>query len=123
MAIRAVGADDAPGEVLEGNTRYQLVLIERRDDGRSASRGCALTRALTRALVAETKVLHQERGDDGEGDGDEREHKTVVDGVREAHPGGVHDLVHELLPTGEGGSDAVQRVACLVADQRVRVLE
>src|SRR5918911_3023489 len=60
-----VGPLDAPGEVLERYSRQHTVLLERGGRGRRSVRGCALTRA----LIAETEVLHQERGDDGEGYG------------------------------------------------------
>ena len=33
------------------------------------------------------------------------------------------DLIDELLPTGEGGSDAVQCIAGLLANERVRVFQ
>src|SRR5919107_4714562 len=114
-----VGPLDAPGEVLERYSRQHTVLLERGGRGRRSVRGCALAGS----PVAEAEVLHKDRGDDGEGDGDEGKHETVVNGVREAHPGGVQDLLHELLPAGEGGSEAVPCIASLVADQRVRVLE
>jgi hypothetical protein len=64
--------------------------------------------ALASTLVAEAYVLHKYRGDDGESDGYEGEHEAVVDGVRETNPGRMQDLIHDLFPTGEGGSDAIQ---------------
>src|SRR5215213_7281276 len=113
----AVGTLDAPGEVLERDARDHPVLLETR------SRFGCLGSALGGTLFAQVDVLGQDRGDDGEGDGDEREHETVMDGVRETHTGDLQDLVDKLLTTGEGRSRAVQGVAGLVANQRVGVLE
>ena len=58
-----------------------------------------------------------------DGDGDEGEDEAVVERPREAFAGDLQDLVDELLPTGEGGSDAVQCIAGLLANERVRVFQ
>ncbi len=86
----AVGALDAPGEVLERDPRHQPFLPG------------AWVRDGSRALLAETYVLHQDRGDDGERDGGEGKDETVMDRLREAFAGDLQDLLYESLPAGEG---------------------
>src|SRR5215217_4100981 len=106
----AVGALDAPGQVLERDPHHQSVLP-----------GGAGRSNLT--LLAQANVLHQERRGGGHRDGDEGEDEAIVERIREAFPGDLEDLLDELLPAGEGGSHAIQGVAGLVAHQRVRVFQ
>src|SRR5215210_8395055 len=86
----AVGALDAPGKVLQRDARDHLVPLE---NGSRGNPGCT--------LVAEADVLHENRGDDGEGDGDEGEDEAVVKRIRKAISGDLQDLAYELLPAGE----------------------
>jgi hypothetical protein len=86
----AVGALDAPGQVLERDPRHQSVLPEVRDRSRPL------------LLIAQANVLHKEGGYDGHRDGDEGEDEAVVKRTREALAGDLEDLVDELLPAGEG---------------------
>src|SRR5215213_4553032 len=110
----AVGALDAPGQVLERDPRHQPVL----PGGAGGRHGRSNLPLLTQA-----NVLHQERSGDGHRDGDEGEDEASVERIREAFPGHLEDLLDELLPTGEGRSHAIQGVAGLVAHQRVRVFQ
>src|ERR671921_1969924 len=110
----AVGALYAPGQVLERDRRHQPVL----PGGARGRDGCRLI-----PLLAQTDILHQERGDDGRRYGDEGEDEAVVERIREAFPGNLEDPLDELLPAGEGGSHAIQGVAGLVAHQRVRIFQ
>src|SRR5215217_6777851 len=71
----AVGALDAPGQVLARDPRHQPVLPGGAGgrDGRS-----------NLPLLAQANVLHQERSGDGHRDGDEGEDEAIVERIREA---------------------------------------